>query len=40
MNFLDIFSKKYSDIKFHENLSKVGWTDRHGEAKRLFSQDA
>ena len=46
--FLQIFEKKYSDIKFHENPTSgsrffpCGRTDRqpyrHEEAKRRFSQ--
>ena len=44
LNFLGIFSKKYSNIKFHVNPSSgsrvvpCGLTDRHDEANSRFSQ--
>jgi hypothetical protein len=48
LNFLYGFSKKYSNIKFHENPSIESWvvpwgqifrgTDRHDEANGRFSQ--
>ena len=47
VNSLDRFSKKFSNIKFHENPSSgrrvisSGWmdrTDRHDETNRCFAQ--
>jgi len=44
LHFVDRFSKKYSNIRFHENLSTgnrgvpSGWTDRHDKANSRFSQ--
>jgi len=43
-NFLDRFSKKYSDLNFHKNPSTVRWvvlcepSDRYGDVQSRFSQ--